>query len=276
MATPQPGYTQPGHDQEHYDASQHEVPDNASPAHGGPPAPAGAGRKKRHYAGQAYDFGAGANSALGGQQQGGGGYPGPPGAVYGQQAQQPGQQGPAYAGPASPVFAAGASGYGQQVPAVGGYQPPEPGYPSHGTPTQQAGVGLITHGMGNLAMGNQAQPPAPHMQGRPQMNQLYPTDLLNQPLNVSELDLPPPPIILPPNVSMKDKRVLGSSTKRNRQALPHLLTQIAPRNTFAPPSMQSPQRIPCSRSHGCRLHWSSSLIAHCTITRTRYQSCLIR
>lgn len=32
------------------------------------------------------------------------------------------------------------------------------------------------------------------------LNQLYPTDLLNQPFNVSELDLPPPPIILPPNV----------------------------------------------------------------------------
>lgn len=33
------------------------------------------------------------------------------------------------------------------------------------------------------------------------LNQLYPTDLLNQPFNVAELDFPPPPIVLPPNVS---------------------------------------------------------------------------
>ena len=210
MSIPQSGYPQPGQ-QEHYDTNQHEVPDNASPAQGGPPAPSAAGRKKRHYAGQAYDFGAGANSALGGQQQGGGGFPGPPGGGYSQQAQQPGQPGPGYvSGPASPAFQTGAPGYGQQPPAVGGYQPPEPGYPTHGAPQHQPGMGQITQGMGNLAMGNQAQHQAPHMQGRTQMNQLYPTDLLNQPLNVSELDLPPPPIILPPNVSKPEVRVSES------------------------------------------------------------------
>ena len=208
MATPQPGYPQPGHDQypqETYDANQHEVPENLSPAQGSAPAHSAGGRKKRHYAGQAYDFGAGANSALGGQQQAGGAYPGPPGAPvggYGQQGQPPVQPGLAYgSGQASPAFAAGAPGYGQHSPAVGGYQPPEPGYPTHGAPQQQPGMGQITQGMGALAVGNQAQHSAPQMQGRPQMNPLYPTDLLNQPMNVSELDLPPPPIILPPNVS---------------------------------------------------------------------------
>ncbi|KAA8566584.1 hypothetical protein EYC84_009130 [Monilinia fructicola] len=45
-------------------------------------------------------------------------------------------------------------------------------------------------------------------QGRPgalaqvALNQLYATDLVNQPFNVAELDLPPPPIILPPNSSV--------------------------------------------------------------------------
>ncbi|KAL2051893.1 hypothetical protein ABVK25_007808 [Lepraria finkii] len=219
MATPQPGYPHPGQDQEHYDASQHEVPNNTSPAQGGPPAPAGAGRKKRHYAGQAYDFGAGANSALGGQQQGGGGYPGPPGGGYGQQPQQPGQAAPAYSGPASPAFTAGAPSYGQQPATVGGYQPPEPGYPSHGTPAQQPGMGQITQGMGNLAMPNQAQHQAPQMQSRPQMNQLYPTDLLNQPLNVSELDLPPPPIILPPNTSVTPSPDANCAPKYVRSTL---------------------------------------------------------
>lgn len=57
--------------------------------------------------------------------------------------------------------------------------------------------------MANLGVGQHpTQHPGPN-QARPQLNQLYPSDLLNQPLNVSELDLPPPPIILPPNVSRR-------------------------------------------------------------------------
>lgn len=209
MATPQQGYPpygQPGHDpnqHEHYDTSQHEVPETVSPVQGGPAAPSAGGRRKRNYAGQAYDFGGGANSALGGQQQGGGAYPPPPGAGYGQPAPHPGQPGPAYGStPASPGMG-GTPGYGQQPPAIGGYQPPDPGYPTHGAPPVHPGVGGITQGMGNMNVGGQAQhqPPQMNMQARSPMNQLYPTDLLNQPLNVSELDLPPPPIILPPNVS---------------------------------------------------------------------------
>lgn len=157
-------------------------------------------RRKRQYAGQAYDFGGGANSALGGQQPGGGQYPGPPG--YGQQAQQPGPQAPGYgSGPASPTPIGGPS-YGQHPPVVGGYQPPETGYPAQGAPPPQHGsIAGITQGMGNMAMGGSQQQQAPQMQGRPPMNQLYPTDIMSQPFNVAELDLPPPPIILPPNVS---------------------------------------------------------------------------
>lgn len=216
MAAPQqghPSYGDPASDQqyqEQYDPNQQDVPDDASPAQGGPPASSAAARKKRHYAGQAYDFGAGANSALGGQQQAGGQYPAPPAAGYGgygQQAQQVQQQGtysgPAYgSNPASPDVQ-GAPGYGQQPAAVGGYQTPEPAYPGPGAPPGQPGVGGITQGMGNLAMGNpsQQQPHQMHMQGRLPMNQLFPTDLLNQPLNVAELDKTPPSIILPPNVS---------------------------------------------------------------------------
>jgi len=44
----------------------------------------------------------------------------------------------------------------------------------------------------------QAQPQQPARFGP--LNQLYPTDLMSQPFNVSELDLPPPPIVLPQNV----------------------------------------------------------------------------
>jgi len=206
MATPQPGYpphAQPGYDanqQEQHNANQHEAPQSTSPVQGSGQAPSAASRKKRHYAGQAYDFGAGANSALGGQQQGGA-YPPPPGAGYGSPVAQPGRPGPAYgSGPASPPVGAPYD-YGQKPAAVGGYQSPDPGYPTHGAPPGPPGVGGITQGMGNMAMGGHGQHQTPQMQGRPPMNQLYPTDLLNQPLNVSELDLPPPPIILPPNVS---------------------------------------------------------------------------
>ena len=214
MATPQQGYppqAPPGYDpnqQEQYDPNQHEPSHPNAGAPGGPPAASAGGRKKRHYAGQAYDFGGGANSALGGQQQGGA-YPPPPGAGYGQPGpqigNQPSQPAPAYgSGPTSPApggTPAYGQQYGQQSAAVGGYQSPDPTYPTHGAPPGPPGVGGITQGMGNLAMGGQGQHQAQQFQGRPPMNQLYPTDLLNQPVNVSEIGLPPPPIILPPNVS---------------------------------------------------------------------------
>ena len=209
MSTPQPGmpgYEKPPPNQppaEQYGASpQPEYAEPSSPTQDGQQQSA-ASRKKRHYAGQAYEFGGGANAALGGQQQGGGQYPGPPGAGYGnysQQPQQPGYQQPPLGGdPAAPV-PGGTPGYPQSPPGVGGYQPPDAGYPGPGAPPQP-GVGGITQGMGNLAMGGPAQPPSQQMQRPLQLNQLYPTDLLNQPMSPAELNLPPPPIVLPPNVS---------------------------------------------------------------------------
>ena len=217
MATPQPGYPhegQPSYENqqiEQYNANQQEGAE--TPAPGATPAPSVAAKKKRHYAGQAYEFGQGGNAALGGQQVGGGQYPPPPAPNYGgygvqaQNApQQAGYPGPGY-GSSSATPAAGApQGYGQQnqQQAVGGYQSPEPGYPAQGAPPplQHQGVGGITQGMGAMTVGNQAQHQG-QMQGRLPMNQLYPTDILNAPLNVAELDLPPPPIILPPNVRPK-------------------------------------------------------------------------
>ena len=213
MAAQQPGYPQPGqgqfdqYQQPEYGASpQPEHSENASPAQGGPPMSSAAGRKKRQYAGQAYEFGAGGNAALGGQQPVGGAYPGPPAPGYGGYGQQPQQ--PAYQQPPPPAYSSNQGpgqfgdnlGYGTP-PAVGGYQAPGPTYPSHSAPPTSPGMGGITQDMGKMSMGGQ-QPPAPqHAQRVPQLNQLYPTDLLNQPFNVAELDFPPPPIILPPNVS---------------------------------------------------------------------------
>lgn len=225
MAVPQAGYPQYGqqspdqHSQEQYTDGQQDYEGHTSPVQG-QPASAAAGRKKRAYAGQAYDFGGGANSALGGQQQGGGVYPVPGGGYtqYPQQTQQEQYQHPPY-GVDPP---AQAPGYGQAPPNVGGYQPPAPGYPSQ--PSQPISpVGGITQGMGNLGVSGQpAQHPAP-TPARPQLNQLYPTDLLNQPLNVSELDLPPPPIVLPPNVSCT---ALSTLRLLNFTVECHSLTQL--------------------------------------------------
>ena len=209
MASHQQGYPQgsmPGYEvqsQEQYDPNQQGA---MSPAPGSTPAPPAAGKKKRAYAGQAYEFGGGANAALGGQQVGGGQYPPPPQAQgyegYNQQAQPPAQQttfsNQQYgSGPASPAM--GGPTYGQQAQNVGGYQSPAPGYPATGAPQQS--MGGITQGMSNVSVGQQH----PQMQGRPPMNQLYPSDIMSAPLNVTELDLPPPPINLPPNVCVLRK-----------------------------------------------------------------------
>lgn len=211
---PGQGYTSPdAYGQEHPSQYEQHQPlgyeGTTSPTQDGAPAQAGGARKgRRHYAGQAYDFGAGANSAVGGQAQGGGGYPAAPGAGYASyspQAQQPGFQQPAYgAGQGGPAPAS-TPAYGQQPGGPTGYQSPEPSYPAHGVTSMLGGVSGLTQQMGQMGMGGQTQQQPPtNSQQRPQLNQLYPTDLLNQPFNVSELDLPPPPIILPPNVSSID------------------------------------------------------------------------
>lgn len=201
MSAPQSGYppqVPPGHPQEPYGGTQPGYEGTTSPVQGDPQAGSAAGRKKRQYAGQAYDFGAGPNSALGGQQPGGT-YPGPPAQGFGAYGQAPQQ--PAYGANPSAQLQTGAPSYGQPPPAVGGYQPPEAGYPNHGATSMLGSMGGITQGMSNLGVGVQPQQPPQQVQQRPVLNQLFPTDILNQPFNVSELDRPPPPIILPPNVS---------------------------------------------------------------------------
>ncbi|KAI9772025.1 MAG: COPII subunit [Geoglossum simile] len=180
------------------------------PLQGGPIAPTSSlthasGHKKRAYASQAFEFGAGANSALGGQPKGGGSYPVTQSVGYGgypQQPQAPQQFGHQQPGPTLDQVSTGhvggpASGYGDPgMTGIGGYQSPAAGYPPQG------GVGGVTNQFGQLGIGGQSQPvPQQGMLKQQALNQLYPTDLITQPFNVSELDLPPPPIILPPNSS---------------------------------------------------------------------------
>lgn len=211
MADPNQGYPPAG---------QYAQESPTQPGFGAPGSPqAGAGpaqdvggkKKKRGYAQQAYDFGG--NAALGGQPQGGGQFApagGAPSPAYGGYGQQPEiepllQQGQYGAQPGAPYGQAPLQYDGQQQFAggVGGYQAPTPGYPGPGAP-MAGGVAGITAGMGQMGMGG--APPA--IAGQPQqgavrpaaLNALFPTDLMSQPFNVAELDLPPPPIILPPGV----------------------------------------------------------------------------
>lgn len=214
MAAPQGGYPPQGYpQQEGYSHEQSQAYDgqpSVSPTQANAPAQglgsAAAGRKKRAYAGQAYEFGVGANSALGGQQQAGGAHGG-----YPQQPQQQNQSGypqaPYGADQAQAQNMPPAPIYGQSDAAnVGGYQPPAPTYPSHGAGPALGGggVGGMTQQFGQMGMGEKPMiaPQQPQMQQGQRLNALYPTDLLNQPFNVAELDYPPPPVILPPNVSL--------------------------------------------------------------------------
>ncbi|KKK20088.1 hypothetical protein ARAM_000821 [Aspergillus rambellii] len=168
MASPQGGYPpQEGYGQ--------PVPQQAA---GAPPAAAqgqAAGKKKRAYAGEAFEFGSGANAALGGQLPAGGSY----GAYHPPQQQQPAygvdpsQMAQGYAPPAAP----GVAQMTQQFGAMGVTDP-------HLMPPQAA-----------PQPASQAPRPVP-------LNQLYPTDLITQPFNVAELDYPPPPIVLPPGTSV--------------------------------------------------------------------------
>jgi protein transport protein SEC24 len=82
-----------------------------------------------------------------------------------------------------------------------GYQAPDAGYQAHGS-AAHPDVGRVIQGVGQLGIGGPQL--ANHPGNKPAvLNQLYPTDLLNQPLNAAELELPPPPIVLPPNVSRR-------------------------------------------------------------------------
>jgi protein transport protein SEC24 len=166
MASPQGGYPpQEGYGQQPvaYGAPVQqpgEAP--ASQGHTG-------GRKKRAYAGEAFEFGSGANAALGGQPPAGGAYGAYP--------------------PQQPAYGADPSQMAQ------GYAPPVA--PGVAQMTQQFGAMGVTD---PHLMPPQPAPQAPQAPRAVPLNQLYPTDLLTQPFNVAELDYPPPPIVLAPGV----------------------------------------------------------------------------
>ncbi|KAH8645657.1 COPII component protein [Xylariales sp. PMI_506] len=217
MSAPNQGFGYGQDPQQQQYGEQASYPDPNAAAASPPPTqsahqPAEAGKKKkRGYATQAFEFGAGGNAAAGGQAPGGIPPAGPVGAGANPMAGYPGQQDfqGGYAGAAAPGYgstpspAYGAAGAAPGQPGVGGYQAPDTYYQGGGAPTPGTpGIAGVTAGMAGMNMGGQPAPQAAAPQARVALNQLYPTDLLNQPFNVSELDLPPPPCILPPNSSV--------------------------------------------------------------------------
>lgn len=224
MSAPQEGYPPQGYPQQEQYGEQQPQPGFGAAA----PPPAeehhdGHGKKKkRGYAAQAYDFGAGGNAALGGQPPnpenfapvGAPAYGGYPAAA----------EQPAYTGNQPYTDAPQPSTFGQSaLGGLGGYQTPQQpaGYPAPGAPPG-GDVGGITQGMGQMGIAPQAAAPGAGGAPRVALNQLYPTDLLNQPFNVAEIELPPPPIILPPNVSwafLTDRNYLANLLKVERHTL---------------------------------------------------------
>ena len=209
----QPGYPQQGFGSPEQPSSQDpSPPPQQYDAQG--QAPAG-GKKRRQYAGQAYDFGAGANTqppagaAYSGVTAGYEGYNVPQQAGY-QQPQQPQPQaqdgyqaagyGSGYGNIQQQQQQYGQSQYQPQPAGAGGYQPPDGMYAGAGG--DQGGMDHLATGLNNMGLQGSPQPaPQQAPMQRPHLNQLHPTDMMNQPFQVSELDLPPPPMVLPPNVS---------------------------------------------------------------------------
>jgi protein transport protein SEC24 len=229
--SPPPG--QDGHAQgvpqgQTYENYETQAPPGVPPGPA-PGPPAAGGRKKRAYAGQAYEFGAGGNAALGGQQQGGG----TPYGGYSAQQDAAGYAQGGYTQNPAAVQQGQTPMYGhQEVGGMGGYQPPQPAYPTQ----PQPGVAGVTQQFGQMNMNQQPAAPQPQAQQAKAapLNQLYPTDLSNSPFNVAELDYPPPPAILPPNVSSIDCRHELVLTSDRPVSHPRH-TQTARRSTFDQP-----------------------------------------
>lgn len=233
---PQDGYAQqqaaPG--QEY--ADQTSTPPGVAP--GPAPGPAAGRKKRRDYAGQAYEFGAGGNAAATpvGHQDDNVGVGG-----YSLQQNAAGYAQGGYAQNPTAVQPGQTPMYGQADPGVGGYQPPAPQYPTQ--PAQPgAGVAGMTQQFGQMDMSQKPQiPQQPQQQAQqqqpgrpPQLNTLYPSDLQNQPLNVAELDYPPPPAILPANVSSRKvakHEMLTRSDQCNSIAIRQLPAQVRQINT---------------------------------------------
>lgn len=243
----------------------HEPTASPPPANAAPSAPHYGGKKKRAYAGEAFGFGQGANSALGGQL--------PAGGAYG----------------AYPAAAPGAAPVAYQQPGYPAADPAgAPAAASYAAPGYQAPINQMTQQFGQMNVGGPAQAapaPAAAAVARGPMNQLYPADLMAQPFNVAELNYPPPPILLPPNVSVFMRLVPASLFKKyipnshvlSRSRVSRPLKQlIALHDTFVLHSTPSQPITPSLRNPSFLSHLSFNHTAPFTMSKTQFPLWLIR
>ncbi|KAL1900379.1 COPII subunit [Ceratocystis pirilliformis] len=215
MSAPNEGYG--------YQQHQHGQPAAVSPTQEPGSAPVATSaeqkKKKRGYATEAFEFGTGANAGVMA-----GAPAGAPPAPYGMPPNQPsygyGQPQDPAAAPAYGTTPAYGIPAGAPAPSPSGYQAPDPYYQAS---PGASGVPGITAGMSQMNVGT--APPAGPGQSLPQqsqsvpLNQLYTTDLINQPFNATELELPPPPIVLPPNTALTPSPHANCPPKFTRSTL---------------------------------------------------------
>lgn len=131
------------------------------------------------------------------------------------------------------AYAAQAYDFGANAGLAAGAAQPAATIPAVGIP--QSPQEPLAAQFGQMNLGLQPVQQAPQMQPPPQhLNQLYPTDLVTQPFNVMELDLPPPQINLPPNVCIGIPIAQPSLTRtdeRHTITLCKLPSEICPINT---------------------------------------------
>jgi len=176
-------------------APSYGQPASTPQASGPPPAVSvpgshGGRGKRRGYAEEQYDFGAGANAGLTPAQnplyagQSMGGYPNAQEQQHSQFVSPMGGAPPAMGAQGGYGVPQGMSGAGAGNIAAGGYEP-----------TGAPGMGGVTQSFGQMGL-----TPAGGIQKAQSLNPLFTIDLMQQPFNVAELEIPPPEIILPPNV----------------------------------------------------------------------------
>lgn len=180
-----------------------------------------------------------------GQQQSGATPPAPSDSPVGQQGQPqhhkkrlyPQQQydfsapaAPAY--PGAPTNYPGAPGYDNEnaaAPGPGAVFTPAAGIPTPGASASPYGqqTGSLNAQFGAMNIGSTPQAQAPYGQampggntGRPALNQLYNIDLLSSlPPPITDLSLPPPPIILPAGVSASQNPDVNANSDYIRSTL---------------------------------------------------------
>lgn len=91
--------------------------------------------------------------------------------------------------------------YGAPQPAAFGGAAPGYGLSSPGIPMSPADPNALGQQFQQMNLGPQPVQVTPQMQQAPTQNQLFPSDLVQQPVLAHEIDQPPPPILLPSNLA---------------------------------------------------------------------------